>query len=61
MPKSPHDITSIPGSRWSSTRRELPRQPGAMRALRRTVPAPADLGLELIGVPRAPTSSSTCG
>jgi uncharacterized protein len=30
---------------------KLPRQPGATRALRRTVPAPADLGLELISVP----------
>ncbi|GIG60664.1 metal-binding protein [Longispora fulva] len=31
--------------------RELPRSPGAMRELRRTVPAPVDLGVELIGVP----------
>ncbi|HWH00225.1 MAG TPA: YceD family protein [Pilimelia sp.] len=31
--------------------RELPRRPGAMRALRRVVPAPEDLGLELVGVP----------
>jgi uncharacterized protein len=30
--------------------RELPRQPGAMRTLKRVVPAPADLGLELISV-----------
>ena len=30
---------------------KLPRQPGATRTLRRTVPAPADLGLELIRVP----------
>ena len=30
---------------------KLPRQPGATRALKRTVPAPADLGLELISVP----------
>src|SRR4028119_913850 len=28
-----------------------PRQPGATRALKRVVPAPADLGLELISVP----------
>ena len=27
--------------------RDLPRRPGAMRTLKRTVPAPADLGLEL--------------
>ena len=31
--------------------RDLPRRPGAMRAVERVVPAPADLGLELIGVP----------
>jgi uncharacterized protein len=31
--------------------RELPRRPGAMRAVTRVVPAPADLGVEMIGVP----------
>jgi uncharacterized protein len=31
--------------------RELPRRPGAMRVVDRVVPAPADLGLALIGVP----------
>ncbi len=31
--------------------RDLPRRPGAMRTLNRTIPAPADLGLELISVP----------
>ncbi|MFI5931338.1 YceD family protein [Actinoplanes sp. NPDC051494] len=30
---------------------KLPRQPGATRALKRVVPAPKDLGLELISVP----------
>ena len=30
----------------------LPRQPGATRALKRVVPAPPDLGLELISVPK---------
>jgi uncharacterized protein len=30
--------------------RDLPRRPGAMRVVERTVPAPADLGLEMIGV-----------
>jgi uncharacterized protein len=30
---------------------KLPRQPGATRALKRVVPAPEDLGLELISVP----------
>jgi uncharacterized protein len=31
--------------------RELPRRPGALRTVKRVVPAPADLGLELIRVP----------
>src|SRR5690349_5576982 len=31
--------------------RDLPRRPGAMRTVDRTVPAPDGLGLELIGVP----------
>lgn len=31
--------------------RELPRQPGAMRTVRRMVPVPAGFGLALIGVP----------
>jgi DUF177 domain-containing protein len=31
--------------------RDLPRSPGSMRAVQRVVNAPADLGLELIGVP----------
>ncbi|MFB9234270.1 DUF177 domain-containing protein [Plantactinospora siamensis] len=32
--------------------RELPRRPGALRTHKRVVPAPADLGLELISVPQ---------
>jgi uncharacterized protein len=31
--------------------RDLPRSPGAQRELHRVVPAPIDLGLELIGLP----------
>ncbi|MGC9666302.1 YceD family protein [Planosporangium sp. 12N6] len=31
--------------------KDLPRRPGAMRMVERTVPAPDGLGLELIGVP----------
>jgi DUF177 domain-containing protein len=31
--------------------RDLPRRPGALLAVARSVPAPSDLGLELIGVP----------
>ena len=37
--------------------RELPRRPGAMRKVTRSVPAPADLGLALIGVPAGATLS----
>jgi len=32
--------------------RDLPRRPGSMRVIQRVVVAPADLGLELIGVPQ---------
>jgi uncharacterized protein len=32
--------------------RDLPRRPGSMRVVERTVSAPEDLGLELIGVPQ---------
>jgi uncharacterized protein len=32
--------------------KDLPRRPGAMRAVQRVVHAPSDLGLELIGVPQ---------
>jgi uncharacterized protein len=32
--------------------RDLPRSPGAMRELHRVASAPADLGLELVGVPQ---------
>ncbi|MGI5213635.1 YceD family protein [Plantactinospora sp. CA-290183] len=31
--------------------RDLPRRPGVLRTVTRTIPAPADLGVELIGVP----------
>ncbi|MFC0005838.1 YceD family protein [Micromonospora siamensis] len=31
--------------------RDLPRRPGALRTVKRVVPAPADLGVEMIGVP----------
>ena len=32
--------------------RELPRRPGSLRPLHRVVPAPEDLGVEMIGVPQ---------
>ncbi|SCE65459.1 YceD family protein [Micromonospora mirobrigensis] len=31
--------------------RDLPRRPGALRTVKRVVPAPADLGVEMISVP----------
>lgn len=40
-----------PSSHWVINTRELGRRPGAMRSYHRDVPAPADLGLDVIGVP----------
>lgn len=40
-----------PASPFVVDTRELGRRPGAMRRLTRTVPAPADLGIDVIGVP----------
>ncbi|MGH3741861.1 MAG: YceD family protein, partial [Micromonosporaceae bacterium] len=40
-----------PRSRLVFDTRDLPRSPGALREISRTVPAPKDFGLELIGVP----------
>ena len=50
MPKSPQNHLD-PRQPLVVDTTKLPRQPGATRALKRTVPAPADLGLELIRVP----------
>ncbi|GAB2918346.1 YceD family protein [Micromonospora polyrhachis] len=50
MPK-PSPKTLSPRSPLVLDTRELPRRPGALRTVERVVPAPADLGLELIGVP----------
>ncbi|KXK63150.1 DNA-binding protein [Micromonospora rosaria] len=50
MPK--HTPSSLdPRSPLVLDTRELPRRPGALRTVDRVVPAPADLGVELIGVP----------
>ena len=51
MPKSPQSHLD-PRQPLVVDTTKLPRQPGATRALIRTVPAPADLGLELISVPK---------
>ncbi|GIE93684.1 YceD family protein [Paractinoplanes rishiriensis] len=49
MPKSPQSHLD-PRQPLVVDTTKLPRQPGATRALKRVVPAPADLGLELISV-----------
>jgi uncharacterized protein len=50
MPKSPQSHLD-PRQPLVVDTTKLPRQPGATRALKRVVPASADLGLELISVP----------
>lgn len=40
-----------PSGPWIISTKELGRRPGTMQEVRREVPAPADLGLELIKVP----------
>ncbi|MBX7268499.1 DUF177 domain-containing protein [Micromonospora sp. Llam7] len=50
MPK--HSPSSLdPRSPLVLDTRDLPRRPGALRTLKRVVPAPSDLGVELIFVP----------
>lgn len=50
MPKSPQSHLN-PRQPLVVDTTKLPRQPGATRALKRVVPAPADLNLELISIP----------
>ncbi|BCY14555.1 DUF177 domain-containing protein [Actinoplanes sp. L3-i22] len=50
MPKSPQSHLD-PRKPLVVDTTKLPRQPGATRALKRVVPAPADLNLELISIP----------
>ncbi|SDT77585.1 YceD family protein [Actinoplanes derwentensis] len=50
MPKSPQSHLD-PRKPLVVDTTKLPRQPGATRALNRVVPAPADLGVEMISVP----------
>jgi uncharacterized protein len=50
MPKQP-PIHLDPRSPLVLDTKELPRRPGSMHTVKRVVPAPSDLGLELIGVP----------
>ena len=51
MPKMPQHSHLDPRQPLVVDTTKLPRQPGATRALKRTVPAPENLGLELISVP----------
>src|SRR5215210_5502441 len=50
MPKSPQKHLD-PRQPLVVDTTKLPRRPGSTRALKRVVPAPADLSLELISVP----------
>ena len=50
MPKQPQ-IHLDPRLPLVLDTRDLPRQPGVQRAVKRVVPAPKDLGVELIAVP----------
>ena len=50
MPKSPKSHLN-PRQPLVVDTTKLPRQPGATRALKRVIPAPAALGLEMISVP----------
>jgi uncharacterized protein len=50
MPKSPKSHLD-PRQPLVVDTTKLPRQPGATRALKRVIPAPATLGLEMISVP----------
>jgi uncharacterized protein len=50
MPKSPKNHLD-PRQPLVVDTTKLPRQPGATRALKRVIPAPPNLGLELISVP----------
>jgi uncharacterized protein len=51
MPKSPQNHLD-PRQPLVVDTTKLPRQPGATRALKRVVPAPESLGLELISIPK---------
>jgi uncharacterized protein len=50
-PKQHASNRADPRSPFVYDARELGRRPGAMRTYRRSVPAPAELGLDIIGVP----------
>jgi DUF177 domain-containing protein len=51
MPRTPQQNHLDPRQPLVVDTTKLPRQPGATRALKRSVPAPHELGLELIKVP----------
>ncbi len=51
MPDNAAPTRPDPSSHWVIDTRELGRRAGAMRDYHRDVPAPTDLGLDVIGVP----------
>ena len=51
QPKVPQRCVSTPRSPFVINTHELGRRPGSMQTLELSLPAPADLGIELLGVP----------
>ncbi|HYZ07622.1 MAG TPA: YceD family protein [Pseudonocardiaceae bacterium] len=51
MPQNPAPAQPNPSSPWVIDTRDLDRRPGSMRTYHRDAPAPAGLGLDVIGVP----------
>lgn len=45
------DVHPEASSPWVFSTRELGRRPGTMRTYQRTIPAPADFGMPVIGIP----------
>ncbi|HEX2300609.1 MAG TPA: DUF177 domain-containing protein [Pseudonocardiaceae bacterium] len=51
MPPNATPARPDPSAPWVIDTRELGRRPGAMRSYHRNIPAPADLGLDIVRVP----------
>jgi uncharacterized protein len=47
---SPHSLD--PRAPWVMSTHDLGRRPGSMRRMQPTLPAPADIGVDMIGVPK---------
>jgi uncharacterized protein len=51
MPRSTASARPDPSAPWVIDTRDLGRRPGAMRCYHRDVPLPAELGMDVIGIP----------